>query len=140
MLRKTILLVVLLCILQVVYGGLRHYTPTLGGVDAYFSNFLSSLVEIPGYALIGLICDRFGRQISLMICLFLAFLTCTVTLAFPSASTHYYWGMMCVFFIARIFVAAAYVVGELIIYETYPTVIRVQVRKFSALLLDATVS
>ena len=126
--RKTLLLTYLWITLQITYGGLRGFTPAdeLGGTDRYFAYFLGYLVEIPGYALALLVCDRFGRRVSILIFFLAAFVTCMITLAFPSKDAEYYWGIICVFLIAKLFIAAAYVVGELLMYETFPTIIRMQ--------------
>ncbi|GAU94046.1 hypothetical protein RvY_05890 [Ramazzottius varieornatus] len=126
--RKTLLLTYLMITLQITYGGLRSFTPAdeLGGTDRYFAYFIGYLVEIPGYALALLVCDRYGRRVSILIFFLAAFVTCMITLAFPSKNAEYFWGIICVFFIARLFIAAAYVVGELLMYETFPTIIRLQ--------------
>ncbi|XP_055346113.1 organic cation transporter 1-like [Paramacrobiotus metropolitanus] len=125
--RKTLLLVYLLCTLQICYGGLRQLTPSFSGVgaDEYFNTFINFLVEIPGYVLTALLCDRLGRRVTLLILFAAAFITCLLTLAFPSKH-EYFWGIVAIFLIAKIFFAGAYIVGELLSYETFPTVIRLQ--------------
>jgi len=63
--------------------------------------------------------------VTLMLLFAAAFISCLCTLAFPSDS-KYFWGIIAVFLVAKIFYAGAYCVGELLVYETFPTVIRLQ--------------
>ncbi|OQV24491.1 Organic cation transporter 1 [Hypsibius exemplaris] len=125
MLRKTLLLTYLMCTLQICYYGLRAFTPPIAKSDAYFTSFISSVIEIPGIIFAWLICDRFGRRWSVMISFILSFLACVLTIAFQS-DQQFFWGIVALFLIARSFISAAYVTGELLAYETFPTVIRMQ--------------
>ena len=84
MLRKTILLTYLHCTLQICYYGLRAFTPNMVGSDLYFTRIISNIIEIPGYGFAWLICDRFGRRVSVMVSFLLSFITCVFTIAFPT--------------------------------------------------------
>lgn len=108
--RKTLLLLYLMCTLELVYLGLREFTPSMSGTDEYFNFFLKYLLEIPGYALTGLLCDRLGRRLTILVLFAATFVTCLVTLAFPG-TREYFWGVIAVFFLAKIFYAGQYLLA-----------------------------
>ena len=62
--------------------GLSYYGPALGE-NPYFSFFLGSAIELPGYILVWIVMDRVGRRWPLSICMILGGVSAIATCLLP---------------------------------------------------------
>nr|CAH0103622.1 unnamed protein product [Daphnia galeata] len=105
---------------ETTYVGLSYYGPSMGN-DPYFSFFLSSVVEIPGYIFCLLLMDRWGRRMTLCSCMILSGVAAISTALVPTDAEML---TLALFLIAKCTIAG----GTMIIFqfggEMYPTVVR----------------
>ncbi|GAU91728.1 hypothetical protein RvY_03932-2 [Ramazzottius varieornatus] len=120
--RRTIVLMTLSATVAVCYGGLGYYAPQFGA-NPHLNVFLTSVVDLPASLLTQLIADRFGRRLTIATNFILGGATCLITLAFHPAD-QYYYAILVLFLLARMFAVSSYSVEELISCENYPTVVR----------------
>ncbi|XP_034238416.1 organic cation transporter protein [Thrips palmi] len=102
------------------YYGLSWNTSNLGGND-YLNFLVSGVVEIPGYIMLLLLLNRWGRKGTLCLALIVAGVALLLTLLVP-ANTD--WLVITLAMIGKMTITASY--GTLYIFtaEQFPTVIR----------------
>lgn len=79
---KTILITLNWFANETVYLGLSYYGPSLGN-NPPLSFFLSSLVELPSYALCWFVMDRYGRRWPMCLLMILGGISCVFTVLLP---------------------------------------------------------
>ncbi|XP_063534524.1 organic cation transporter protein-like isoform X1 [Cydia strobilella] len=100
-----------------IYYGLSINSVSLAG-NQYVNFMLTSLVEIPGYALSVLTLDRFGRKSSIMT----AFFVCgSALIALPFVPPHISWIRTCLTMLGKLCISMAF--SSIYIYtsELFPT-------------------
>lgn len=117
---KTLIICFSWVVNETVYVGLSYYGPSMG-TDPYFSFFLSSIVEVPGYILCLLLMDKLGRRSTLCGMMIVSGLASISTAILPADAGI---SALILFLIAKSTIAG----GTLIIFqyggELFPTEIR----------------
>ncbi|CAG7817036.1 unnamed protein product [Allacma fusca] len=117
---KTLLLTLCWFANCTVYVGLSYYGPALGD-NPYFSFFLGSAIELPGYILCWIVMDRCGRRGPLSFCMIFGGIFASATCLLPEDSTTL---LMTFYLISKFGISASYLIIYPFAGELYPTEVR----------------
>lgn len=102
---------------ETVYLGLSYYGPSLG-TNPPLSFFLSSLVELPSYALCWFVMDRFGRRWPMCLLMILGGISCVITVLLPEDSET---GTLVLYLISKSMICGSFLIIYPFAGELYPT-------------------
>lgn len=102
---------------ETVYLGLSYYGPSLGD-NPPLSFFLSSLVELPSYALCWFVMDRFGRRWPMCTLMILGGIMCVVTVLLPENSET---ETLVLYLISKSMICGSFLIIYPFAGELYPT-------------------
>lgn len=102
---------------ETVYLGLSYYGPSLG-TNPPFSFFLSSLVELPSYALCWVVMDRFGRRWPMCTLMILGGISCVITVLLPENSET---ETLILYLISKSMICGSFLIIYPFAGELYPT-------------------
>lgn len=102
---------------ETVYLGLSYYGPSLG-TNPPLSFFLSSLVELPSYALCWFVMDRFGRRWPMCTLMILGGISCVITVLLPENSET---ETLILYLISKSMICGSFLIIYPFAGELYPT-------------------
>lgn len=102
---------------ETVYLGLSYYGPSLG-TNPPFSFFLSSLVELPSYALCWFVMDRYGRRWPMCTLMILGGISCVITVLLPENSET---ETLILYLISKSMICGSFLIIYPFAGELYPT-------------------
>lgn len=102
---------------ETVYLGLSYYGPSLG-TNPPLSFFLSSLVELPSYALCWCVMDRFGRRWPMCTLMILGGISCVITVLLPENSET---ETLILYLISKSMICGSFLIIYPFAGELYPT-------------------
>lgn len=114
---KTILITLNWFANETVYLGLSYYGPSLGN-NPPLSFFLSSLVELPSYALCWYVMDRFGRRWPMCLLMILGGISCVITVLLPEDSET---ETLILYLISKSMICGSFLIIYPFAGELYPT-------------------
>lgn len=102
---------------ETVYLGLSYYGPSLG-TNPPLSFFLSSLVELPSYALCWYVMDRFGRRWPMCLLMILGGISCVITVLLPEDAEM---ETLILYLISKSMICGSFLIIYPFAGELYPT-------------------
>jgi MFS family permease len=102
---------------ETVYLGLSYYGPSLGN-NPPLSFFLSSLVELPAYALCWFVMDRYGRRWPMCMLMILGGIFCVITVLLPENSET---ETLILYLISKSMICGSFLIIYPFAGELYPT-------------------
>lgn len=102
---------------ETVYLGLSYYGPSLGN-NPPLSFFLSSLVELPSYALCWYVMDRFGRRWPMCMLMILGGISCVITVLLPEDAEM---ETLILYLISKSMICGSFLIIYPFAGELYPT-------------------
>ncbi|XP_070494195.1 carcinine transporter [Chironomus tepperi] len=102
---------------ETVYLGLSYYGPSLGS-NPPLSFFLSSLVELPSYALCWFVMDRYGRRWPMCLLMILGGISCVITVLLPEDAEM---GTLILYLISKSMICGSFLIIYPFAGELYPT-------------------
>jgi hypothetical protein len=102
---------------ETVYLGLSYYGPSLG-TNPPLSFFLSSLVELPSYALCWYVMDRFGRRWPMCLLMILGGISCVITVLLPDDSET---ETLVLYLVSKSMICGSFLIIYPFAGELYPT-------------------
>lgn len=102
---------------ETVYLGLSYYGPSLGN-NPPLSFFLSSLVELPSYALCWYVMDRFGRRWPMCLLMILGGISCVITVLLPEDAEM---EILILYLISKSMICGSFLIIYPFAGELYPT-------------------
>lgn len=102
---------------ETVYLGLSYYGPSLGN-NPPLSFFLSSLVELPAYALCWFVMDRYGRRWPMCMLMILGGVACVITVLLPENSET---ETLILYLISKSMICGSFLIIYPFAGELYPT-------------------
>jgi hypothetical protein len=114
---KTILITLNWFANETVYLGLSYYGPSLG-TNPPLSFFLSSLVELPAYALCWYVMDRYGRRWPMCMLMILGGISCVITVLLPEDAEM---ETLILYLISKSMICGSFLIIYPFAGELYPT-------------------
>lgn len=114
---KTFLITLNWFVNETVYLGLSYYGPSLGN-NPPLSFFLSSLVELPSYALCWYVMDRFGRRWPMCLLMILGGISCVITVLLPEDAEM---ETLVLYLISKSMICGSFLIIYPFAGELYPT-------------------
>lgn len=102
---------------ETVYLGLSYYGPSLGS-NPPLSFFLSSLVELPSYALCWFVMDRYGRRWPMCLLMILGGISCIITVLLPEDAEM---GTLILYLLSKSMICGSFLIIYPFAGELYPT-------------------
>lgn len=102
---------------ETVYLGLSYYGPSLGS-NPPLSFFLSSLVELPAYAVCWYVMDRFGRRWPMCLLMILGGISCVITVLLPDDAEM---ETLVLYLISKSMICGSFLIIYPFAGELYPT-------------------
>lgn len=102
---------------ETVYLGLSYYGPSLGS-NPPLSFFLSSLVELPSYALCWYVMDRYGRRWPMCLLMILGGISCVITVLLPEDAEM---GTLILYLLSKSMICGSFLIIYPFAGELYPT-------------------
>lgn len=106
-----------------VYYGISLSTSNLPG-SMYLNAFLSGAVEFPGYLIVHLLLNRWGRKKLHFLTTFISGLFCTSAILLVYFAEKVQWAFILVSMLGKCFNTSAFAIIYIWTSELYPTVVR----------------